>query len=203
MSGVFYVVCWLLLAAIFIVVEIISLGLTTIWFAGGAFIAALAGLAGAGLVVQIILFIVVSVVLLAVTRPIAKRYLDSKTERTNAEALIGQNAMVLDEVNNRLETGRAKINGMEWTARSKDDSVTIPAGATARIVEIQGVKLILEKLTDVPGEEGTVTVINPSPESKEVAATAEPDVQEEKSETPEVPEDGKAAAAEPDDIEIV
>jgi membrane protein implicated in regulation of membrane protease activity len=150
MSGVLYIVCWLLLAAIFVVIEIISLGLTTIWFAGGAFIAALAALAGGNLVVQIILFAVVSIVLLVVTRPVAKKYLDSKTEKTNAEALIGQKAMVLDEVNNLMQTGRAKINGMEWTARSKEDAVIIPAGEQAEIVEIQGVKLILEKLSTAP-----------------------------------------------------
>jgi membrane protein implicated in regulation of membrane protease activity len=152
MSGVLYIVCWLLLAAIFVVIEIISLGLTTIWFAGGAFIAALAALAGGNLVVQIILFAVVSIVLLVVTRPVAKKYLDSKTEKTNAEALIGQKAMVLDEVNNLMQTGRAKINGMEWTARSKEDAVIIPAGEQAEIVEIQGVKLILEKLSTAPAE---------------------------------------------------
>jgi membrane protein implicated in regulation of membrane protease activity len=152
MSGVLYIVCWLLLAAIFVVIEIISLGLTTIWFAGGAFIAALAALAGGNLVVQIILFAVVSIVLLVVTRPVAKKYLDSKTEKTNAEALIGQKAMVLDEVNNLMQTGRAKINGMEWTARSKEDAVIIPAGEQAEIVEIQGVKLILKKLSTAPAE---------------------------------------------------
>jgi membrane protein implicated in regulation of membrane protease activity len=152
MSGVLYIVCWLLLAAIFVVIEIISLGLTTIWFAGGAFIAALAALAGGNLVVQIILFAVVSIVLLVVTRPVAKKYLDSKTEKTNAEALIGQKAMVLDEVNNLMQTGRAKINGMEWTARSKEDDVIIPAGEQAEIVEIQGVKLILTRTSVTPTE---------------------------------------------------
>lgn len=175
MSSVMYVVCWLLLAAIFIVIEIISLGLTTIWFAGGAFVAALAGLAGANLTVQIILFAVVSIVLLVVTRPIAKKYLDSRTEKTNAEALVGQNAIVLDEVNNLLETGRAKINGMEWTARSKVDSVTIPAGAVAKIVDIQGVKLILEKESTVPEEEKTETETVAKAGEREAAATAEPD----------------------------
>lgn len=180
MSSVMYVVCWLLLAAIFIVIEIISLGLTTIWFAGGAFVAALAGLAGANLIVQLVLFAVVSIVLLVVTRPIAKKYLDSKTEKTNAEALVGQNAIVLDEVNNLLETGRAKINGMEWTARSKDDSVTIPEGSVAKIVEIQGVKLILEKTSE---KSDGVT-----PESEDVVKSGE---------------DEAATAAEPDDIQVV
>ncbi|MDE6761798.1 MAG: NfeD family protein [Lachnospiraceae bacterium] len=139
------ILCWLLLAAIFIIVEIITLGLTTIWFAGGAFIAALAGLCGANLAVQVILFVVVSVVLLALTRPIAVKYLDSKTEKTNAEALVGQSAYVLQMIDNVKESGQAKVNGMEWTARAKEDSMIIQEGTVVKIVAIQGVKLIVEK----------------------------------------------------------
>ncbi|MCI8509316.1 MAG: NfeD family protein [Lachnospiraceae bacterium] len=138
------ILCWLLLAAIFIIVEIITLGLTTIWFAGGAFVAAIAGLCGANLVVQVILFVVVSVVLLALTRPIAVKHLDSKTEKTNAEALVGQNAYVLQTIDNVKELGQAKVNGMEWTARAKEDSMIIQEGTVVKIVAIQGVKLIVE-----------------------------------------------------------
>lgn len=138
--------CWLLLAAIFIVIEIITLGLTTIWFAGGAFISALAGLAGLGLTVQVILFFAVSVVLLVLTRPLAVKYLDSKTQKTNAEALIGQRAVVISQIDNLKATGQAKVNGMEWTARSKDENVVIPEKEIVSIVDIQGVKLIVEPL---------------------------------------------------------
>lgn len=137
--------CWLLLAAIFIVVEIITLGLTTIWFAGGAFVAAIAAACGAGLTIQILLFVIVAVVLLIFTRPLAVKHLDAKTEKTNAEALVGQTAIVLSEIDNLKETGLAKINGMEWTARATDDTTIIPEGEAVRIVEIQGVKLIVEK----------------------------------------------------------
>ena len=137
--------CWLLLAAIFIVVEIITLGLTTIWFAGGAFVAAIAAACVAGLTIQILLFVIVAVVLLIFTRPLAVKHLDAKTEKTNAEALVGQTAIVLSEIDNLKETGLAKINGMEWTARATDDTTIIPEGEAVRIVEIQGVKLIVEK----------------------------------------------------------
>lgn len=138
------IICWLLLAAIFIVIELVTLGLTTIWFAGGAFVAAIAGACGANLVVQVILFLVVSIVLLVLTRPIAVKHLDSKIEKTNSEALIGQTAVVIQEINNVNATGQAKINGMEWTARAKNDSDIIPAGINVTIVEISGVKLIVE-----------------------------------------------------------
>ena len=118
--------CWLLLAAIFIVIEIITLGLTTIWFAGGA------------------LFLIVSIVLLILTRPLAVKYLDSKTEKTNSEALIGQRALVTQKINNLNATGQAKAGGMEWTARAKEEGTIIPEGEIVTILEIQGVKLIVE-----------------------------------------------------------
>ncbi len=140
------ILCWLLIAAIFIVVELVSLGLTTIWFAGGAFIAAIVAALGANVIVQILCFIAFSLVLLFFTRPVAIKYLDSKTEKTNAEALVGQNAVVISEINNAESTGQAKVNGMEWTARARDDAIVIPKGESVRIVEIQGVKLIVETI---------------------------------------------------------
>ncbi len=149
------VLCWLLLAAIFIIIEIITLGLTTIWFAGGAFVAAVAGLLGANLVIQILLFVIVSVILLMFTRPLAVKHLDTKTEKTNAEALVGQTARVLYKINNLEETGLVKINGMEWTARTSDDAVMIQEGEIVRIVEIQGVKLIVERAAEEKTEKET------------------------------------------------
>ncbi len=139
--------CWLLLAALFIVIEIISLGLTTIWFAGGAFVAALAGLAGVSLTIQIALFLIVSIILLVLTRPVAVKYLDSKTQKTNSEALIGQKAVVLQTIDNLKTEGQVKVNGMEWTARAKTDEMVIPEGEVVTILEIQGVKLIVEPVS--------------------------------------------------------
>ncbi|MBO5469327.1 MAG: NfeD family protein [Lachnospiraceae bacterium] len=139
--------CWLLLAALFIVIEIISLGLTTIWFAGGAFVAALAGLAGVSLTIQVALFLIVSIILLVLTRPVAVKYLDSKTQKTNSEALIGQKAVVLQTIDNLKTEGQVKVNGMEWTARAKTDEMVIPEGEVVTILEIQGVKLIVEPVS--------------------------------------------------------
>lgn len=138
------VLCWLLMAAIFIVIELVTLGLTTIWFAGGAFIAAIAGALGANLVIQVILFLVVSIVLLVLTRPLAVKHLDSNIEKTNTEALIGQTAVVIQEINNIEGVGQAKVNGMDWTARAKKEDEIIPVGTNVTIVEISGVKLIVE-----------------------------------------------------------
>ncbi len=142
------ILCWLLMAAIFIVIELVTLGLTTIWFAGGAFVAAIAGACGASLTIQVILFLAVSVVLLVLTRPLAVKHLDSKIEKTNSEALVGQTAVVLQEIHNLNGTGQAKINGMEWTARAKNADDIIPVGTTVKVVEISGVKLIVEAVNE-------------------------------------------------------
>lgn len=155
MDTVILIISWLLLAAIFIVIEIMTLGLTTIWFAGGSFVAAIAAVAGASLPVQVILFVVVSVGLLALTRPLAVKHLDSKTEKTNAEGLIGQTAVVLQEINNLQESGQAKVNGMEWTARAKNTEDIFPKGAVVKIAEIQGVKLIVEQFEEQSEEKET------------------------------------------------
>ena len=118
----------------------------------GAFVAAIAAACGANLVIQIILFVVVSVVLLFLTRPIAVKHLNANTEKTNAEALVGAKAVVLEEINNLKETGKAKVNGMEWTARAKSDDEIIPVDSMVTITEISGVKLIVEKVADAVSE---------------------------------------------------
>lgn len=139
------VMCWLIMAAIFIIVELVTLGLVSIWFAGGAFVAAIAAMLNANLAIQIILFVVVSVVLLLLTRPIATKYLNSKTEKTNSEALIGKVAVVTQEINNVKAEGQAIINGMEWTARAQNEKEIIRVGTHVKILSISGVKLIVEK----------------------------------------------------------
>lgn len=83
-------ILWLAAVVVLLVIEIATLGLTTIWFAGGALIAGIAAVAGAGRVVQFVLFLIVSLILLIFTRPIAMRYLNTNRTRTNAESLIWQ-----------------------------------------------------------------------------------------------------------------
>lgn len=139
MEGIF----WLVVVVVMAVIEIITLGLTTIWFAGGALIAFFACLLGAGLPVQIALFLIVSLVLLIFTRPFAMRFINTNRIRTNAESLVGQKAVVLQEINNLKAEGTASINGMEWTARAADNSI-IPEGTTVVIEEIKGVKLVVK-----------------------------------------------------------
>jgi membrane protein implicated in regulation of membrane protease activity len=138
-------VLWLILLVIFLVIEIATLGLTTIWFAGGALVACIASLCQLSLPVQSVLFVIVSVVLLIFTRPVATRFFNRDRVRTNADSLIGQNGIVTEQIDNIVGHGIVCVNGQEWTARSADDSLTIEKGQQVEILEIRGVKLIVKQ----------------------------------------------------------
>ena len=100
-------IMWLILLACFLVVEAITVGLTTIWFAGGALIAFCAGLVGFGLGVQIGVFVIVSILLLILTRPIAVKFFNQERQKTNAESLIGQHALVTEDIDTiKAKAGR-------------------------------------------------------------------------------------------------
>ncbi len=144
MEGIF----WLAVILVMSIIEIATLGLTTIWFAGGALVAFLAYLLGAGLAVQALLFVVVSVVLLAATRPLAVKFFNKDREKTNAESLIGKQAVVLEGVDNLKAQGLVCVNGQEWTARAVD-GIAIPKGAQVEIVDISGVKLLVKEKKDL------------------------------------------------------
>lgn len=137
---------WLITLAVFLVVEAITAGLTTIWFAGGALVAAIVAYFGAGVVVQLLLFLVVSVVLLVFTRPLAVKYMNKDLEKTNVNSLLGKMAVVTQEIDNLAQTGQVRINDIEWTARTFDDSVKIPKDAVVEIEDVQGVKLIVKQV---------------------------------------------------------
>lgn len=139
-----YDMYWLILFVVLLVIEIITLGLTTIWFAGGALVAFVASVLGAPLGVQIVLFFLVSLLLLFVTRPIALRYLNLNRTKTNVDSLIGQTGIVTAEINNLKAEGSVIINGQEWTARTAKESETIEKDQLVVIKAINGVKLIVE-----------------------------------------------------------
>ena len=138
-------ILWLILLIILLVIEAISLELTTIWFAGGALAAFIAALVGADVVVQVVLFLAVSIVLLVFTRPVAMRYLNRNKTPTNAESLIGEQAVVTQTINNLMGRGVVLVKGMEWTARSQENSEMIEKDTIVRILRIDGVKLIVER----------------------------------------------------------
>lgn len=136
---------WLVAFGALLLIEILTLGLTTIWFAVGALAAFLLALLHVPLMLQIVVFIVVSVLMLIFTRPVMTKYLNKKTIKTNAESLVGRNARVLIPINNLKSEGQVMVGGMEWTARSTKDEVTFQKDEMVHIVGISGVKLIVEK----------------------------------------------------------
>ena len=144
-GGSMTVMYWLGAAVIFVVIEIITMGLTTIWFAGGALVGAVMAAFSLPLWSQIIAFVIVSVILLILTRPWALKYLNSRTVRTNADSLIGQTALVKETINNMESKGLVQLNGQDWTARSFEAGEIIPEGSEVVVKEIRGVKLIVER----------------------------------------------------------
>lgn len=134
---------WLLVLLVCIIVEFVTMGLTTVWFAGGALVAILAAALNAPVALQVALFLAVSILLLIFTRPIAVKYFNKDRIRTNAESMIGRQAIVISEINNLEGIGQVTVNGMEWSARSIND-VEIPVGEVVIVRAINGVKLIVE-----------------------------------------------------------
>ena len=138
-------IVWLVVLILSIVIEIISLGLTSIWFAGGAIIALLLAALALPMWLQILVFLVVSIVLMVFTRPIAVKYFNKDRVRTNVESMIGRQAIVISEINNLQGIGQVTVGGQEWTARSEDDSKNLAVGAVVEVVAVSGVKLIVRE----------------------------------------------------------
>lgn len=137
---------WLIAFVVLVGIEVATMALTTIWFAGGAFVAFLLSLFGISVEVQLIVFLIVSFLLLFLTRPFASRFINTNTVKTNAESLVGREARVTARISNELGEGAAIIDGQEWTARTREDGVIIAEGTMVRICDIQGVKLIVTAL---------------------------------------------------------
>ena len=134
---------WLIIFVIALIVEIATMGLTSIWFAGGALIAWVFAKIGFGLTVQIVVFVAASLVLLILTRPIAVKFFNVQRQKTNAESLIGECAVVVEEVDTIKAQGRVEIHGMEWSAKTDEPDGKIEVGKVVVVDGIQGVKLIV------------------------------------------------------------
>lgn len=137
-------IAWLILLIILLIIEIITVGLTSIWAAGGALAALLLSICEVPLVWQVAAFFLVTIVLLCFTRPFAIRFVNSKREKTNYEGIIGKTIRIAERVDNIGQTGMAVVNGQEWTVRSADDEI-LEVGTLAKVVNITGVKLIVKK----------------------------------------------------------
>ena len=143
-----WLIVWIIAVIACLIAEAMTMGLTTIWFAGGAIVAAvLAGL-GAPVLVQFIAFVVISVALLYFTRPLVEKGFNKTRVKTNSEGLIGKDAYVKEAIDNVNATGMVKIDGMEWTARTEKDGIIIPVDALVEVKAIDGVKAIVAQVKE-------------------------------------------------------
>lgn len=136
---------WLVAIALLLLVEFATSALTTIWFAGGALIALICAFFGGPVWLQVILFIAGSIVLLFLTRPLAVKLMNKGAVRTNADSLIGKEAVVTERIDNLQSTGTVQINGQVWTARSVNPEHRIEKDEIVMVRAIEGVKLIVGK----------------------------------------------------------
>ncbi len=134
---------WILIAVAFAFAEMLTMGLTSIWFSGGALAAFLAACLGGSQILQVVIFLAVSTILVALTRPLSRRLLRRKTVKTNADSLIGRCGVVTEPISNRLAEGQVQVNGAVWSARSQDGG-EIGKDTSVRVLAIEGVKLIVE-----------------------------------------------------------
>ncbi|WP_312649047.1 NfeD family protein [Aminipila sp.] len=144
-------VIWVIVAIVFGVIEAVTMGLTTIWFCGGAVVAALVAMVGAPLGVQFALFLIVSIVLLYFTRPIAQRKLNVAVEKTNSDALIGEIGFVTKTIE-PFSTGQVKIEGKEWTAIAENRELLMDKDLKVIVRSIEGVKLVVIPATEQNAE---------------------------------------------------
>lgn len=141
---------WIGLFIILLIIEVFTVGLTTIWFAIGALAAAGANTLGANLTIQIIVFLAVSIMLMIFTRPWAAKHLNKNRLKTNYESKIGEIIKITERVDNLRQTGRSIVDGQEWTVRSQDNNVILEKDELAKVISVSGVKLIVEKYKGEP-----------------------------------------------------
>lgn len=131
---------WLGLIVAFTVIEAATVNLVSVWFIGGSVAGLICAILDAPALLQFAVFILVSALLLALLRPLVKKYLRVKPSRTNADRLLGQEALVTEDIDNLRETGAIRVNGVLWTAKSALDT-QIPSGSRVIIERIEGAKV--------------------------------------------------------------
>ena len=143
--GISTAVFWLIAMVALMAVEAAVPGLISIWFAIGALAALISAMFHAPLWLQIVWFVLVSILSLALTRPLVKKYVNSRTTPTNADMGIGRDAVVTEEIDNLHGKGAVTLDGKIWTARMEQEEQRAVPGEIVRILRIEGVKLIVER----------------------------------------------------------
>ena len=153
-SFTFYAMIWLAIAILTMIIEAIVPGLVTIWFSLGALIALAAAALHASLPIQIVVFLVFSLGSLLLTRPLAMRFVNKRTVPTNADSIIGKEAIVTQSVDFTKGLGRVIVAGKDWSAKPEMDTDVFKKGEVVEVVRIEGAKVIVKrkKTAEVSGE---------------------------------------------------
>lgn len=138
-------VFWLIAMVVLLIIEAVVPGLISIWFALGALAALISALFHAPIWLQIVWFVAVSVLTLVLTRPLVRKYVNNRVTPTNADMVIGKDAVVTERIDNLHAKGAVLLDGKTWTARMDQESEGAEPGETVRVLRIEGVKLIVEK----------------------------------------------------------
>ena len=138
---------WLAAMVVFIAAEAMTVSLVSIWFAAGALGAIIVALVGGGLVLQVTVFLALAVALLLSLRSIVRKHFTPHVTKTNIDSVIGATGIVVTPVNNIAALGQVQINGMEWSARSSENT-HIPAGTMVRVDRVEGVKVFVTPIRE-------------------------------------------------------
>ena len=139
---------WLIITVVFALIELATVGLVTIWFAAGSFVSMILALLGAGIPIQVAVFVLVSIICIAAVRPLAAKHFNNKLTKTNIDSVIGKKLIVKTTIDNMKDSGKVELEGSIWLARSTDDDITISEGEEVVIEKIVGNKLMVNKVTE-------------------------------------------------------
>ena len=137
-------VIWSVAIAVFLIIEAVTAGLASIWFVLGSAAALISALFGAPVWLQLVWFVLISAATLYFTRPLVKKYINTRTVATNSDKLIGMEGIVTERIDNLAASGMVSIDGKIWTARSEGEK-SFEVGSRVSVASIQGVKLMVEQ----------------------------------------------------------
>ena len=143
-------ILWLVLAVAFLAAEAATVTVISLWFAAGALAAMVSALLGAGIWLQVSVFLLVSAAALTALRPLVRKFLTPKLTATNVDSVIGSIGIVTADIDNISASGQVKLNGMEWSARSSSGD-SIPKGTRIAVDRIEGVKVFVSP-AEVPAK---------------------------------------------------
>ena len=139
---------WLILAGVFFVAEMATVGFLVFWLGIGALVAMIVSFITSNIVIQTSVFIVSSIILLFSTKPLVKKFIDVEPTKTNAFSIIGKKALVIKTIDPIKSTGQIKINGEVWSAETENGQI-VSEGSEVEILEIKGVKTIVQEVSKV------------------------------------------------------